>query len=367
MSQINTPSILKLGETRAWRTYLGGIKLEQFRGRTSKEPTNFPEDWIASTVRAKNPGREDIIEGLSEVINLKTKIYLKEVLEQKAQEYLGSSHVKQLNNELGMLIKLIDSSERLTIQVHPNKEIAKSHFNSEFGKTEAWHILDAKEINGQEPCIYFGFKPHVTREIFKEIFEKQDIPAMLDCLHKVPVKAGDSFFIPGGLPHAIGAGCFLAEIQEPTDYTIRTEKTTPSGLKIHDSLCHQGLGFERMFDCFDFNGETLEKTLDKWKIKSEVILQKGKSEVLSIFDKRKTDLFQMNFIKVDKIMSYNIQDRLRVWIILNGNGTLKASNQEIKMEKGDYLLLPYSLGECSISCEEKLDIIECLPKQFNSK
>ena len=77
---------------------------------------------------------------------------------------------------------------------------------------------------------------------------------MLEWMHCIEVHKGDTVLIQGGVPHAIGAGCFLAEIQEPTDYTVRTERITPSGLKVADTMCHQGLGFQKMFDCFHYEG-----------------------------------------------------------------------------------------------------------------
>ncbi len=365
--QMSQSPILKLNETRVWRTYLGGTTLDMFRGREPKESGHFPEDWVASTTRAFNPGREAIVEGLSVVLNKEGQPYLKDILEAEGTAYFGDKHVQALGNEAGMLIKLIDAHERLTIQVHPDKAFAKTYFQSEFGKTESWYILDAQPVDGEAPCIYFGFKPHVTRELFKEIFDRQDIPAMLDCLHKIPVKAGDSFFIPGGLPHAIGAGCFLAEVQEPTDYTIRTERVTPAGLKIHDNLCHQGLGFDKMFDAFHYDGESIEATCAKWKTEANVLIKEGNNEVVTLIDKRHTDLFQMNRITVDTTLDYEISERLRIWLVLEGEGVLKTTDETLTIQKGDYLLLPYDVGKCTVEAlKGQLSVIECLPKHIES-
>ena len=152
----------------------------------------------------------------------------------------------------------------MTIQVHPDKTYAREILGSDYGKTESWYILGSNSELIQ-PCIYLGFKPGVTREIWKDIFDRQDIPAMLDCLHKIPVHAGECYFISAGVPHAIGEGCFLAEIQEPTDYTMRTELVTPAGLRIHENQCHQGVGYEKMLDCFHYDGASLEETLALWR------------------------------------------------------------------------------------------------------
>ena len=69
--------VLKLSETRVWRTYTGGAKLDQWRNKTTCSVGNFPEDWVASTTRARNPGREDILEGYSRVLNIPGEPYLR--------------------------------------------------------------------------------------------------------------------------------------------------------------------------------------------------------------------------------------------------------------------------------------------------
>ena len=277
---LNVP--IKLSRAGAWRTYLGGKLIEALHGNTAAADSNFPEEWIMSTVAARNSGREHITEGLSKLEN--TEISLADIIASEPERALGTAHVQKHGNTLGVLVKLIDSAERLTVQVHPTREKAMQLFGSPFGKTECWHILGGREVNGEKPCIYFGFKKGITKERWKEIFDAQDIPAMLNCMHRFEVKAGDTFLIKGGVPHAIGAGCFLVEVQEPTDYTIRTEKVTPSGREVSDFMCHQGLGFEKMFDCFDYVGYTKQKILDQWYIpqKGEAIIRYNDTEMFKL-------------------------------------------------------------------------------------
>lgn len=161
--------------------------------------------------------------------------------------------------QLGVLVKALDSSERLTIQVHPDRRAAQKLFQSAFGKTEAWYILGGRVINGEDPYILYGFKPGMTREKWEQLFWDQDIEGMLQSLNKIKVEPGQVFIVEGGMPHAIGSGCFLLEIQEPTDYTIRVERMTPSGREIAEFMCHQGIGFDRMFDCFHYDVYTEEE------------------------------------------------------------------------------------------------------------
>lgn len=357
--------VLKLSETRVWRTYQGGAIIDQWRGRENGTTGNFPEDWVASTTRASNPGREDIPEGDSHVLNIPNQPILADVLADQPENYFGKAHVDAMGATAGMLIKLIDAYERLTIQAHPDKKFAREIFHSEYGKTESWYILGTQEVNGEVPCVYFGFKPGVTRARWKEVFEQQDIPAMLDCLHKIPVKAGDAFFIPGGLPHAIGAGCFLAEVQEPTDYTMRTELVTPAGLRIHENQCHQGCGYEIMFDCFHYDGLSLEDTCKNWKIAPRTLVQTEGGTVNSLLDDRYTDLFQMRQMEVSAKLTLPAANQMRVWIVLEGEGTLQTSTGEVSLQQSDYLLLPASLGDATVCCTGKaLKLIECLPKTF---
>lgn len=358
--------VLKLSETRVWRTYTGGAEIDRWRGKDECITGSFPEDWVASTTRARNPGREDMVEGYSRVLNIPGQPYLKEVLEDQPENYFGSSHLAKIGPKPGVLIKLIDAHERLTIQTHPDRQYAKDVFHSNYGKTESWYILGTHAVNGEQPCVYFGFKPGITRERWKEVFEAQDIPAMLDCLHRIPVQAGDSFFIPGGLPHAIGAGCFLAEVQEPTDYTMRTELVTPGGLHIKEEQCHQGVGYEKMLDCFHYEGESMEQTCAKWRSSPRIMHQENGVEVASLIDDRFTQLFQMNRIRVSGQWSVPQASTFRIWVVVKGEGVLHTPKDEVSLQQSDFLLLPASLPQSLMQCTGKeLELIECVPPLGN--
>lgn len=305
---------VKLARAGAWRTYLGGSLIEALHGNEGCPDSNFPEEWIMSTVAARNAGREHIVEGLSMVEN--TELSLSELIAKDPAAALGAKHAEKYGKSLGVLVKLIDSAERLTVQVHPTRQKAMELFGSPFGKTECWHILGGREVNGEKPCIYFGFQKGITREKWQEIFEKQDIPAMLACMHKFYVKPGDTFLIEGGIPHAIGAGCFLVEVQEPTDYTIRTERKTPSGLDVSDFMCHQGLGFDRMFECFDYTGYTEEEILSRWYIPA----RDG-----AIIRYENTPMFRLDEITVDGSVTLQSGDVFSGIYVLEGEGTVAGT------------------------------------------
>lgn len=351
--------LLKTGETRVWRTYGGGAALDRWHGREG-ENGMFPEDWAASTTRAINSGREDIVEGLSRVISLEDKPYLTDVISQDPEGFFGGAHMRAFGAKAGFLVKLIDAGERLTIQVHPDKKYAKEILGSDYGKTESWYILGANSDDIQ-PYIYLGFKPGVTREIWKDIFDRQDIPAMLNCLHKIPVKAGECYFISAGVPHAIGQGCFLAEIQEPTDYTMRTELVTPAGLRIHENQCHQGVGYEKMLDCFHYDGESLEETLARWRSEPLGVSREAGGQIDSLIDERQTNLFSMRRVQVSDQMTLPAQGMMRILMVLSGSGRASMPGGEMAVGQGDVLVARADCPDIRIHADEMLTLLESFP------
>ena len=119
--------------------------------------------------------------------------------------------------EIGILVKYLDSAIRLPVQAHPDKAFSRKYFDSEHGKEESWIVLDKREGG----CIYFGFKDGVTKEQFSKAIEesKNDKYAMERLLVRHDVEPGDVIFVPAKAVHAIGAGCLILEVQEPTDFT----------------------------------------------------------------------------------------------------------------------------------------------------
>jgi mannose-6-phosphate isomerase len=125
---------IRLSRAGAWRTYTGGRLIEALHGNTNAQDSNFPEEWIMSTVAARNSGREHIVEGLSMIDG--TTDSLAELIESDPKACLGAAHAAKYGTSPGVLVKLIDSAERLTVQVHPTREQAMALFGSPFGKTE---------------------------------------------------------------------------------------------------------------------------------------------------------------------------------------------------------------------------------------
>ncbi len=338
---------LKQLPNRVWRTYEGGALIDNWKKDFPEVDGSMPEEWIMSTITARGKNRPED-EGLSLIKTEDGILPLKELIDSNLELYLGAE-LAQKYGKTGVLIKMLDSMERLTVQVHPDKQYAKTVFNSEFGKTESWYVLNTREINGEKSVVYMGFKKHVTKEEWKTHFENQNIQGLLDCLHKIEVKPGDAFMIYGGVPHAIGAGCFLMEVQEPTDYTMRVEKTTPNGLKIGPELIHQGVGVEKMLECFHYDTFTIDEALRNWKITPEVLDSSSEFTLKTLFNEKHTNCFGLNELLLDGNYTIKENSSFYVAVIYSGDGIMSHNENEYEYTQGDEIFISAAISEITFS------------------
>ncbi len=320
---------LKQLPTRVWRTYRGGRLLEEFLGYENPKDSDYPEDWISSFLEAKNPEYVEN-EGISRVE------------EGLITNHADASDFGPNRDEPALLTKLLDAGERLGIQVHPTDEYSQLHFGTPFGKTECWHIISKRS---EDACIYLGFKPYVTKELWRELFEKQDIEGMLNCLHKFTPEVGDTILVRGGMPHAIGAGLFLLEIQQPCDYTMRTETTTAYGTKLTPMQIHYGLGEEKMLDCFNYNGLSREETEAYCFLKHDpVSCEDYTLNPLVTYDD--TPFFALQSVRAAQ---YSFTPNSFVSLVVTeGTGSIEHGEGSISAKKGDKFFIPYGIGEIQL-------------------
>ena len=348
---------------RVRRTYTGGKMIDLWQGNIEGKDTECPEEWIASVVEAYNPGWNAIRdEGLSllETSNNKS-IKLRELIHKDPEGILGPAHVKHFGESTGMLIKALDSAERLSFQVHPDTKSAEKIFHSPFGKTEAWYFLGDRNDSNGESCIYLGFKEGITREKWEDIFYRQDIPAMASSLHRIPVKQGDMFFVDGGVPHAIDKGCFCIEIQEPTDYTFLTDRTNTRGMVISDEMCHCGAGFPNMFDSFHYEGLTEEEVKRRWHIQPRVIQETVQIRETLLLGKPTTDKFSLHSMEIFKDYSPEPKNCFSVMIVSEGSCCIKWNGGELAVSRGQSVFIPFTAPRINIIPDKNCTILGCYP------
>ena len=311
--------IARLQSNRVRRTYLGGSRIDAFTGTATdcSDGLPRPEDWLASTTTAFN-GRVEIAgEGLGRLADGRL--------------------VADVVGTLPILLKLLDSDERLVIQAHPTVPFAKAFMHSPVGKTECWYFLPG---TASDACVYLGFKPGITREKWVAAFNRlnnrgiersgQSHNELLDGLHRVPVKPGDFVFVDGGVPHAIGAGCFMIELQEPSDLMVVAERFTPSGREIPEAKLHGGLGFEKMFDVYSYESMSYEELCRRYVRFGGAASAAGLRQVLG---PDLTDKFEMWTLSGEACLSLNGVGAVAV--VTEGEGTLNG----VPVRKGDRLVI----------------------------
>ena len=145
--------------------------------------------------------------------------FVRDALAADPEWWLGAAHAARFGASPALLVKLLDAGERLPVHHHPDHQFAHEHLGLDFGKTEAWIVLAARE--GAQVAV--GWREDVASDTLRAWVDEQDHDALLGALNPVAVRAGDAVFVPAGVPHAIGDGILIAELQEPTDLSVLLE------------------------------------------------------------------------------------------------------------------------------------------------
>ncbi len=299
------------------QTLWGGDKIIPFKQLGDNTP-NIGESWEISGVK----DNETIVaEGQYAGRPLNS------LVEELGANLVGLDNYKRFGNEFPLLIKFIDAREDLSIQVHPTDEIAKLQ-GRERGKTEMWYLMESDP--GAK--LYSGLKKQITPDEYKQMVEEDTI---CDALAQYEVKADDVFFLPSGRIHAIGAGCFLAEIQQTSDVTWR----------IYD--------FKRK----DADGNYRELHT---KQAAESINYKVENDYRTDYRPRKNEgvnlvscpYFNTAVYDLDEPMTldYSELDSFVILIALKGEGTVTDSEgNQTSLKAGETILVPASETELKVS------------------
>ncbi|MEH6619901.1 type I phosphomannose isomerase catalytic subunit [Maribacter arcticus] len=285
----------------------GGTKLKEVLGKPIKSDITG-ESWELSTVKGDiSVIANGSLEGKS----------LQDLIESNGEELLGKSVVERFGKEFPILIKFIDAKQDLSIQLHPNDELAKKRHDS-FGKTEMWYIMDADP----KAELIVGFNKDVTKE---EYAESIDNDTLLDLLNYEQVKEGDTFFINTGKIHAIGAGVMLAEIQQTSDVTYRVfdfnRKDKEGNLReLHTELALDAVDYKKKDDFKVYYSQDLNK-------------------VIEMVD---CPYFKTNFIQLTENLELDItkRDSFTIFMCVGGEALIKTSEGEVSIKKGETALLP---------------------------
>lgn len=256
--------------------------------------------------------------GMSIVQNGKYKgLSLEKLIEKKGIKLLGNNFKK---NEFPMLVKLINSKEKLSVQVHPNDEYAKKVENS-MGKTEVWYIIDSRPGS----YIIVGTK-NCNKEIFEKAINEGEISKYLN---KIEVKKGDCFLIKSGMVHAICEGVVIAEIQQNSDITYR----------IYDYGRPREIHIEKSLDVIDFSTRAIN--LGKISLNEYGQYKKG---ILCSCEHFTIEKYIINgFLNED-----SDEDRFFLFTCVEGDGIIYSNDYCVDINKGDSIMIPAYLGNYNL-------------------
>ncbi len=305
----------------------GGSKLESLYKKKNNNLPNIGESWEISCFD----------HDFSIISNgyLKGKS-LQEVLEIEKDKLVGKKIYKRFGDFFPLLFKLIHANDDLSIQVHPNDEVAHKRHNS-LGKTEMWVVLDAEP----DAALIIGFNNDTTIDEYQKAVEDGAVESLLQ---KVPVKAGDVFFLPSGMIHAIGKGIIVAEIQESSDLTYRIydyNRTDDEGNK-------RDLHLEQALDVIDFSATKQPK------ISYEIERNRAVQLV-------ECDYFTTNILEFDNeitISNHQKDDSFRVFMCIEGEFEIMGDFDNVLVSKGETVLIPASMQNLVLKPKNIAKILE---------
>ena len=333
---------------RVARVYDGGKLFADFFGDEPKDG-KFPEEWIASTVKALNLDSDDPREGLSLVEG--TDVTFADLLAHEKSLMLGD------RDGFHVLVKALDSAVRLPVQAHPDPAFSRAHFQSPFGKTELWLVLKTRP----GACIYFGFCERLTKAAFALAVErsKTDRNALEPLLNCTPVREGEVYLIPARCVHAVGAGCLLLEVQEPTDFTVQPEAWC-GDYRLSEQEMYLGLAPDTALNCFDYSVCGPESLALSHK-EPVLVSDRDGHRLESLISYDDTPCFAVRRHTLSKT-SVTLMEAPALYLVVGGSGELVWDGQTRALHTGSYFFLPACrAGGAELRTDDALQAVCCMP------
>jgi mannose-6-phosphate isomerase len=317
------------------RFYRGGAAIAALRG-TEPAGERVPEDWVGSTTTVF--GEDEL--GLS---RLPGGELLRDAMAADPVGFLGADHTAERGGDPALLVKLLDAGQRLPVHVHPDRQFARAALGAPYGKTEAWIVVGT---TGPGVSVHVGFRDDVRPEALQRWVREQNHAALVRALNPVAVRPGDAIFVPAGVPHAIGEGLLIVELQEPTDLSVLLEW---QGFGIEDARAATlDLGWDSALACVDRSGR------DTASLRGP----RPDGPVARLLPPKADPFFRAE--RVAPAKEAEIEPGFAVLVVIEGGGRLEAEQGgPLELRRGDTLLLPHAAGACSVTGEVVL--IACRP------
>jgi mannose-6-phosphate isomerase len=323
------PQLLPPNVVPHW--YAGGPTLSAWRGLPPVGDRS-PEEWVGATVArfgepALGPAR------------LADGALLRDAVLSDPVGWLGRDDAEP--GDTGVLVKLLDAGQRLPVHVHPTRAYASRHLGCAYGKTEAWYVLEADD----DAAVWVGWREDVEPARISALVDAQDAEAMLALMHRIPVRPGDGVLVPGGTPHAIGAGVFLVEAQEPTDQSILLERTNTTA---SDGEAFLGLDRDVALSVVDSTATSDVTRLTRHTADSDGLV--------AVLPDEATGFFRMELLAPEA----RVAAGFAVAVVVRGAGTLtSAQGDRLEVARGQTLVVPAAAGPWGVDGDVRL--LVCRP------
>jgi mannose-6-phosphate isomerase len=312
-------------------TLWGGNALHERFGKESKPGAAVGESWEINGMSGESSVvANGFLKGNS----------LEEIIEIYMGDLVGDTVYDRFGTEFPLLIKFIDARATLSIQVHPDDKLSTERHHA-WGKTEMWYIIDSEP----DAIIYTGFRRKITKEEYLHFLESKQLASIINA---TPARPGDSFFIPAGMVHAIGAGVLLTEIQQTSDVTYRIydwDRVDASGKprEMHTVLALDAINFD-----FDHTG----------LLRVDPVANKA-VELASC------RYFHTSLMQVDRpvIKDYSLTDSFIIYICTGSMVVIDCLDHREELRAGETILIPASADTVAIIPQGKATILEVyIPK-----
>lgn len=294
---------------------------------------NKLKEILEKPIQSKNTGESWELSGMDGDISVVSNGLLKgvslgELIEKQGKDLLGKRVLERFGADFPILIKFIDAKQNLSVQLHPNDELALKRHNC-MGKTEMWYVMDSDP----GARLIVGFNKDVEKEEYRKSLEEN---TLLDLLNYEEVAEGDVFFINTGKIHAIGAGILLAEIQQTSDITYRVFDFNRKDKDGEYRELHTDLAL----DAIDYRKK------DDFKID----YPKGADQTNTMVD---CPYFKIHFMELTKNTAKDLakRDTFTIYICLEGEASITNSGGSAALKKGETVLLPASTTTVHIATQ----------------
>jgi mannose-6-phosphate isomerase len=334
---------IALPANRPARFYRGGAAIDRFRGMPEADG-RAPEDWVASTTTLWGESEA----GLTRLDDGRA---LRDAVAADPEAWLGPAHAARFGADPALLVKLLDAGERLPVHCHPDRAFSRRHLDCPYGKTEAWVVVEAR---GAAPVVHLGFRFDVEAATLARWVAAQETGSLLGALHTVPVDPGDAVLVPAGLPHAIGEGVFVVELQEPTDLSVLLEW---EGFAVDGAADgHLGLGYDVALACVDRTGWGAE-ALERLR-RAEAAAPEVRPGVRALLPPEADPFFRAE--RLGPRPEAALDESFSVVVVLAGEGRLATERGgDAALRRGETWLVPHSAGAGRL--RGRVDVVRCLP------